>query len=132
VSGNARLIYRLVFNLVDNAIRYNITGGRVEVKLAASTTEATLTVTNTGPPVPPDQVSRLLEPFQRGAPDRAASPSGFGLGLAIVAGIAEAHGANLGVRPRPEGGLAIAVSFPACPPSAHEADGNPHRAEIAG
>ena len=50
MSGDARLIYRLVSNLVDNAIRYNITGGRVEVKLAASTTEATLTVTNTGPP----------------------------------------------------------------------------------
>ena len=125
VPGDARLIYRLVFNLVDNAIRYNITGGRVEVKLAASTTEATLTVTNPGPLVPPDQVSRLLEPFQRAVPDRAASPSGFGLGLSIVAGIAEAHGASLEVRPRPEGGLTIAVSFPACPPSAHNADGNP-------
>ena len=94
VSGDARLIYRLVSNLVDNAIRYNITGGRVEVKLAASTTEATLTVTNTGPPVPPDQVSRLLEPFQRAAPDRTASPNGLGLGLSIVADIAEAHGAE--------------------------------------
>ena len=74
VSGDARLIYRLVSNLVDNAIRYNITGGHVEVKLEASTTEATLTVTNTGPPVPPDQVRRLLEPFQRAAPDRTAQP----------------------------------------------------------
>jgi signal transduction histidine kinase len=115
VSGDTRLIYRLVSNLVDNAIRYNITGGRVEVKLAASTTEATLTVTNTGAPVPPDQVSRLLEPFQRAAPDRTASPNGLGLGLSIVADIAEAHGAGLQVRPRPEGGLTIAVSFPADP-----------------
>ena len=120
VSGDARLIYRLVSNLLDNAIRYNITGGRVEVKLAASTTEATLTVTNTGPSVPPDQVSRLLEPFQRAAPDRTASPNGLGLGLSIVADIAEAHGASLEVRPRPEGGLTVAVSFPACPPPAAE------------
>ena len=113
VSGDARLIYRLVSNLLDNAIRYNLTGGRVEVKLAASTTEATLTVTNTGPPVPPDQVSRLLEPFQRAAPDRTASPNGLGLGLSIVADIAEAHGASLEVLPRPEGGLTVAVTFPA-------------------
>jgi signal transduction histidine kinase len=116
VPGNARLIYRLASNLIENAIRHNITRGHVEVKLAASTTEATLTVTNTGPPVSPDQVSRLLEPFQRAAADRTASPNGLGLGLglglSIVADIAEAHGATLEVRPRPEGGLTVAVSFP--------------------
>jgi signal transduction histidine kinase len=113
--GDTRLIRRLVSNLVDNAIRYNITGGRLGVNLAASTTAATLTVTNTGPPVPPDQVSRLLEPFQRAAPNRTASPTGLGLGLSIVADIAEAHGAGLEVRPRPEGGLTVAVSFPTDP-----------------
>ena len=113
VPGDARLLYQLVSNLVDNAIRHNITGGRVQVTLATSTTEATLTVTNTGPPVAPDQVSRLLQPFQRGTPDRTASPNGLGLGLSIVADIAEAHGAGLEVRPRPEGGLSITVSFPA-------------------
>jgi signal transduction histidine kinase len=115
VSGDARLIYRLVSNLVDNAIRYNITGGRLEVNLAARATSATLTVTNTGLSIPPDEVSRLLEPFQRAAPDRTASPDGLGLGLSIVADIAEAHGANLVVRPKPEGGLTVAVSFPAEP-----------------
>jgi signal transduction histidine kinase len=113
VPGDARLIHRLVSNLVDNAIRYNSTGGCVEVRLAATATQTALTVTNTGPPVPPDQVSRLLEPFQRAAPDQTASPNGLGLGLAIVADIAAAHGANLAVQPRPEGGLAVAVSFPA-------------------
>jgi signal transduction histidine kinase len=113
VSGDAHLIYRLVLNLLDNAIRYNVAGGRVEVKLATNTTEAMLTVSNTGPLVPPDQVNRLLEPFQRAAPDRTASPNGLGLGLSIVADIAEAHGASLDVRPLPEGGLSVAVSFPA-------------------
>ena len=113
VSGDTRLIYRLVSNLLDNAIRYNLTGGRIEVNLAATITEATLTVTNTGPPIPPNQVSRLLEPFQRAAADRTASPNGLGLGLSIVADIAEAHGASLDVHPRPEGGLTVAVSFPA-------------------
>jgi signal transduction histidine kinase len=120
--GDARLICRLVSNLIDNAIRYNIAGGRVEVKLAASTTEVTLTVTNTGAPVPTDQVSRLLEPFQRAVPDRTASPNGLGLGLSIVADIAKAHGASLEVRPGPEGGLTVAVDFPACPPSVPEVE----------
>ncbi len=113
VSGDARLIHRMVSNLVDNAIRYNNGGGSVQIRLAASSTEVTLTVTNTGPPVPPDQVSRLLEPFQRAAPDRAASPNGLGLGLSIVADIAAAHGAGLEIRPRAEGGLQMQVNFPA-------------------
>ena len=115
VPGDARLLHRLASNLVDNAIRYNVTGGRVEIRLAAATTGTTLTVTNTGPPVSSDQVSRLLKPFQRAVQDRAASPNGLGLGLSIVADIAEAHGAGLAVRPRPEGGLTVAVSFPPDP-----------------
>jgi signal transduction histidine kinase len=134
VPGDARLIYRLVSNLFDNAIRYNTTGGDVEVTLSASAAEATLTVTNTGPPVPPDEVGRLLEPFQRGAPDRTASPdgpNGLGLGLAIVADVAEAHGAVLEVLSRPEGGLTVMVSFPALAPSGPDVGGNRRRAEMA-
>jgi signal transduction histidine kinase len=113
VPGDARLVSRLVANLVDNAIRYNLTGGHVAVKLAAGTTRATLTVANTGAVIAPFSASRLLEPFQRAAPDRAASPDGLGLGLSIVADIAKAHAADLEVRPQPEGGLAITVGFPA-------------------
>jgi signal transduction histidine kinase len=113
VPGDARLIHQLVSNLVDNAIRHNNTGGRVQVTLTACTSEATLTLSNTGPPVAPDQVSRLLQPFQRGTADRTASPNGLGLGLSIVAQIAEAHGADLDVRPRSEGGLTITIRFPA-------------------
>jgi signal transduction histidine kinase len=115
VSGDAQLIYRLVSNLLDNAIRYNNRGGRVAVTLAASSTEAMLTVSNTGPPVPPDQVSRLLEPFQRSTPDRTVNPDGLGLGLSIVADIAQAHRAGLEIHPRPEGGLTITLSFPTDP-----------------
>jgi signal transduction histidine kinase len=111
VLGDARLLRQLVSNLVDNAIRHNITGGRIQVALAATGSEATLAVTNTGPPVAPDQVSRLLQPFQRGTPDRTASPDGLGLGLSIVADIVRVHGADLDVCPRPEGGLTITVTF---------------------
>ncbi len=113
VCGDSRLLGRLVSNLLDNAIRYNVADGRVGVELAATGTEVTFTVTNTGPPVPQDQVSRLLEPFQRALPDRTTGPNGFGLGLSIVADIAEAHEADLQVRPKLEGGLTVSVSFPA-------------------
>ena len=112
VPGDAHLIYRLVSNLLENAVGYNTSGGRVEVKLAASTTRATLIVTNTGRSIPADKVGRLLEPFQRAAPDRTASPNGLGLGLSIVADIAEAHGAGLVIHPRLEGGMIVEVSFP--------------------
>jgi signal transduction histidine kinase len=131
VPGDARLVSRLVANLVDNAIRYNITGGHVAVNLAAGTTRTTLTVTNTGAVVPPAQASRLLEPFQRAAPDRTASPDGLGLGLSIVADIAKAHGASLEARPQPEGGLAVTVNFPAWegPVGRADKDGSPGRSE---
>jgi signal transduction histidine kinase len=113
VSGDSRLIYRLVSNLIDNAIRYNLTGGHVEVTLATNTRGTTLTVANTGPAIPADQVSRLLEPFQRATPDRTANPQGLGLGLSIVSQIAEAHEANLEIQVQQGGGLRIAVAFPA-------------------
>ncbi|HEX7165087.1 MAG TPA: ATP-binding protein [Trebonia sp.] len=130
VPGDARLVSRLAANLIDNAVRYNITGGRIAVNLAASATQATLTVTNTGAVVPPLQAGRLLEPFQRAAPDRTASPDGLGLGLSIVVDIAKAHGASLEARPQPEGGLAVTVSFPAWegPVDRADNDGSPGEA----
>jgi signal transduction histidine kinase len=112
VSGDASLLYRLVSNLVDNAIRHNQANGDMQVTLATSATGSTLTVINSGALVSADQISRLLQPFQRGIPDRTTSPDGLGLGLSIVAEIAEAHAAGLQVHPRPEGGLIVIVSFP--------------------
>ena len=64
-KGDPRLAESLVVNLVDNAIRYNVTGGRVTVSTVRAAGQATLRITNTGPQVPPDQVDRLFQPFQR-------------------------------------------------------------------
>jgi signal transduction histidine kinase len=114
VSGDARLIERLISNVVDNAIRYNVSGGRVDVSVT-SNGRAKLTVANTGPVVPPEELARLLQPFQRLSADRTSHRDGLGLGLSIVAAIARAHDAALAVRARPEGGLEIDVSFPARP-----------------
>jgi signal transduction histidine kinase len=114
VSGDPRLIERLISNLVDNAIRHNRPGGRVEVTLS-SNERPTLTVTNTGPVVPTEEVDRLLQPFQRLSPDRTGHREGLGLGLSIVAAIAHAHDAVLVVRAPAAGGLQVGVHFRAQP-----------------
>ena len=113
IAGDPRLAERLVTNLVDNAVRYNLPDGRVEVTTTTSADRAVLTVVNTGLPVPADQVERLLQPFQRLAVDRAGEHDGLGLGLSIVTAIAAAHGGDVTARPAPGGGLHVEVTFPA-------------------
>jgi signal transduction histidine kinase len=112
-SGNPRLVERLVANLVGNAIRHNIPGGTVSVETAPHADRAVLTVANTGPVIPPEEVARLFQPFQRLRNGRGSSPDGFGLGLSIVDAIAAAHAAILEADANEDGGLRITVSFPA-------------------
>jgi signal transduction histidine kinase len=117
ITGDPALVERLVSNLVDNAISYNVPDGRVEVATGEDGARPFLSVTNTGPVVPPEMVGRLLSPFQR--LDRTADEDGHhGIGLSVVKAIADAHQAELTVRARPAGGLAISVVFPdgACGP----------------
>jgi len=111
-TGDPRLIERLIANLVDNALTHNAASGRAEITTGTTVGHAVLTVTNTGPEIPADQVSRLFQPFQRAA-DPGGEPQGTGLGLSIVAAIAKAHDAILTASPAPGGGLAVTVSFPA-------------------
>ena len=111
--GDAPLTERLVANLVENAVRHNVPRGAVEVGTGTWAGRAILSVFSAGPPIPPDQVDWLFQPFQRGAPrDRTGSRNGLGLGLSIVAAIAEAHGAWLQAHALPGGGLGIRVGFP--------------------
>jgi signal transduction histidine kinase len=111
-AGDPALVERLVANLLDNAVRYNLTGGQVEVATETNAGRALLAVANTGPVIPPAQADRLLEPFQR-LGDRTAHDDGHhGIGLSIVRAIAAAHDATLTARPRPEGGLVVEVGFP--------------------
>ncbi|MFF8960930.1 sensor histidine kinase [Streptomyces sp. NPDC014894] len=111
-AGHRNLAERLVTNLVDNALRHNTRGGRVDVTTGTVDGRATLTVTNTGPVVPPDEIGRLFQPFQRLDATRVARTEGLGLGLSIVQAIAQAHDATVTTRARPEGGLTILVTFP--------------------
>ncbi len=116
ISGDTRLIERLVSNLVDNAIRHNTPGGNARIEVRSGGGDVEVTAINTGPVVPAAQIGRLLQPFQRLAGDRVGHGEGLGLGLSIVAAIATAHGAALDVRPGADGGLEISVRFPRAGP----------------
>jgi signal transduction histidine kinase len=110
--GDPRLLERLIANLIDNAIRHNIPHGHVEIATGTRDQRAFLAVANSGPAIPPEEVPRLLQPFQRLHGTRINHASGNGLGLAIVDAIAAAHRATLSAQPCPDGGLAVEVAFP--------------------
>jgi signal transduction histidine kinase len=112
LEGDPLLVERLVANLLTNAVRHNVIDGRVEVVTEVREGEAVLSVTNTGPRIPPAEVDRLFQPFQRLDPRRAHHKDGHGLGLSIVRAIATAHHASISARPMPDGGLAVSVTFP--------------------
>ena len=112
VAGDARLVESLVTNLVENGVEHNYQGGWVRVSTATVDDRVELRVSNSGPVVPPSDVERLLQPFQRSGPERVGREGGLGLGLSIVSAIATAHGAELTVAARPEGGMDVVVAFP--------------------
>jgi signal transduction histidine kinase len=114
-TGDPSLMQSLVTNLVDNAIRHNAPGGHAEVTTASDTTGAVVSVGNTGTIIPADEVEHLFQPFRQLGTERVRHGEGHGLGLAIVRAIADAHGAALTARVRPEGGLDIEVTFPLSP-----------------
>jgi signal transduction histidine kinase len=111
-TGNPQLLERLITNLIDNAIRHNTTAGHLEISTGTRDRNAFLAIANTGPTIPPEQIQRLFQPFQRLGDARTRHNDGHGLGLSIVQAIANAHHAELTARARPEGGLTIELSFP--------------------
>jgi len=111
-TGDPSLAEILVANLVDNAIRHNVPGGQVGISVMMTAGRASIRVGNTGPVIPPGELERLFQPFQRVGHERIRHGDGHGLGLAIVQAIATAHGAAVTATARPDGGLDIEVSFP--------------------
>jgi signal transduction histidine kinase len=111
--GDPRLVESLIVNLAENALRYNVPGGWAEISTATRDGRTVLSVRNTGPVIPPGEVGRLFQPFQRLGAGRIHRSGGHGLGLAVVSVIADAHGASVAARAREDGGLDIAVAFPA-------------------
>jgi signal transduction histidine kinase len=110
-TGDPTLLERLVGNLISNAIRHNIPGGRIEVATRTDAGRARLSVANTGPLIAAWEVTRLFQPFERLGTQPRARDDGIGLGLAIVQAIADAHDATVTAHAPPEGGLEIEVSL---------------------
>jgi signal transduction histidine kinase len=111
LTGDPPLVERLVANLVENGVRHNVMGGRVDVTVRPGHVH----VENTGPEIRPQDVRRLAEPFER--LHRDCSGPGAGLGLSIVRSVADAHGAQLDLQPRAGGGLVADVAFTALRPA---------------
>jgi signal transduction histidine kinase len=111
VEGQRVLVERMVANLVDNAVRHNVAHGWVDVRTSVVDHRSVVRVSNSGPLVPEDLVPSLFEPFRR-VEERTSLRPGVGLGLAIVRSIVTAHGADLSVSARADGGLDVCVTFP--------------------
>ncbi|HUZ37418.1 MAG TPA: HAMP domain-containing sensor histidine kinase [Streptosporangiaceae bacterium] len=112
LDGDPLLVQQLVTNLIDNAVWHNIPGGDIQITTKTSHVGTVLSVTNSGQVIPPAEVDRLFQPFQRLGPRSARRDRGHGLGLSIIRAIATAHAAAITAHPRPGGGLAIDVTFP--------------------
>jgi signal transduction histidine kinase len=118
VAGSQPLLRRMVDNVIDNAIGHNLDGGWISVSTGADGAVALLAVETGGEVLDQRHVDQLAQPFQRLGADRTRSQEGAGLGLSIVAAIADAHGGTLDLRARPEGGLRVAIGLPLAAPAA--------------
>jgi signal transduction histidine kinase len=109
-TGDQQLIERMVWNLVDNAVRHNKPGGWIRMTTGTCGQGVVLRIANSGARVPADAVPTLFEPFRR--MEGRDGAGGVGLGLSIARSVSTAHGAELDVRSQPEGGLSISVVLP--------------------
>lgn len=112
VMGQESQLYRLVSNLIANAIQYTPSGGSVGVRLAVHDRAATITVKDTGIGIPPDEHSRVFERFYRVSSDRSRKTGGMGLGLAIAQAIVQRHRGQLSLDSEIGHGSVFTVSLP--------------------
>lgn len=113
VSGSATLLQRMIENVIENAVRHNQPDGSIEIALAGPARDrARITIDSGGPVLDQGAVDQLAQPFVRLGRDRTGSHTGHGLGLSIVAAIAAAHGGQLHLQARAEGGLRVQIMLP--------------------
>ena len=112
IRGDRRMIQDLIFNLIDNAIKYNRVGGRVDISLSDEGNYGVITVSDTGIGIPKDDVERVFERFYRVDKSRSRKAGGTGLGLAIVKHIVEYHGGSVALHSEVNKGTTIAVKLP--------------------
>ena len=121
VQGSPALLSRMVGNLVENAVGHNEDGGWIHVTAQTQAGRARLIVENGGEAIDQRQVDELSQPFRRLPGDRIGTDKGSGLGLSIVAAIAEAHDGRLELKARRGGGMLVCVDLPAAVPASSAA-----------
>jgi two-component system OmpR family sensor kinase len=109
VEGEALNLRRAVSNLIENAVKF---AGAAEVTVAAEAGLAVVTVSDTGPGLPPEELETVFEPFHRGEKSRNRDTGGAGLGLAVARGVARAHGGDVTLANREGGGLEARLTLP--------------------
>jgi signal transduction histidine kinase len=111
ITGDPQLLERMIWNLVDNAVRHNEPGGWIRLRTGSRDAAVYLEIANSGPFVPDDAVPSLFEPFRR-MEARTGVRDGVGLGLSIARSVVTAHRATVTARSQPVGGLDISVVIP--------------------
>ena len=112
VTGSYVLLYRAVYNLVENAIKYNRPHGSVSVSVKQENGQAMVLVTDTGIGISPENQKKIFDPFFRVDKSRSRAMGGAGLGLALVDSIAKEHGGTVNVLESSEAGSTIALMLP--------------------
>ena len=112
LTGVRRLLYEIIFNLCDNAIKYNTDGGRVQVTVTKENETAAVTVRDTGIGIPPDQQDRVFERFYRVDKSHSKASGGTGLGLSIVKHAVQYHHGAIHLQSEVGKGTEIRVIFP--------------------
>ncbi len=112
VKGNANLLYRAIYNLVENAIRYNHKEGSVNIALETEGQECLVTIADTGVGIAPEQRELVFEPFYRVNKSRSREFGGAGIGLSLVKTILKQHGASITVSENTPQGSVFTIRIP--------------------
>ncbi len=112
VTGDPDRLLDAVTNVVTNALRYNVEGGRVAIALRRGATEAELTVADTGVGISAADLPRVFDPFFRADPARSRDAGGAGLGLAVTRAVVERHGGRIGCQSEPARGTTVSIRLP--------------------
>jgi signal transduction histidine kinase len=115
VSGDPLWLHQMVTNLVNNAIKYTPSGGRVALSLVQESAEAVLSIRDNGIGIPPEHLPFIFDRFYRVDAGRSRESGGTGLGLSIVQWVAETHGGRVEVESRPEKETRFTVRLPVPP-----------------
>jgi signal transduction histidine kinase len=110
VDADLNRLRQVIANLLDNAVKYTPAGGRVRIEASRREDRVRITVRDTGPGIPDEELPHIWERLYRG--DRSRSTPGLGLGLSLVQAIVQAHGGTVAARNLPEGGAEFTVRLP--------------------